>query len=169
MPDYSELVDHRAAHPAAAEAPTPQRLMALLRESQRGAAVLTELLDSPAWDTFRSVLGFALETAEAERAILRDRVDTGELVGDERARADLRAQYLRGRIEALREAMDLPKRLIDRHEALDKLAGEGGGAHGPVGSGRSPEATDGAGYPTAAPVVKSAAGAASPRRILETR
>ena len=123
MPDYAEILDARAAGAATSPSgPTPQRLMALLRESQRGAAVLTELLDSPAWNIFRSVAGGELERAEAERAMLRDRVDAGDLVGDERARADLRLQYLRGRIDALRFATELPKQLIAKHEALDQAA-----------------------------------------------
>ena len=49
-------------------------------------------------------------------------------VGDERAKADLRLQYLRGAIEKLQKAMDLPKTLIGQDAKLQRLAG-GGGAH----------------------------------------
>ena len=108
----------------------PAAIAAFLKESRAGRRS-DRSTRFAGWDTFRSIIAADLETAEAERAILRDRVDSGELVGDERARADLRAQYLRGRIEALREAMDLPKRLIERHESLDKLAG-------PVGNSDKP-------------------------------
>ena len=122
-PDYSEVLDQRAAQPAVTDAPTPQRLMALLRESQRGAAVLTELLDSPAWNVFRSTLAGYLQPAETERALLREQIEAGQVVGDERERADLRLQYLRGVILGLTLAMDLPKQLIEQHEKLDALAG----------------------------------------------
>lgn len=132
MPDYAEILEARAAEKAASPSgPTPQRLMALLRESQRGAAVLTELLDSPAWDTFRSNLKGYLDPAEAERALLREQIEAGQVVGDERERADLRLQYLRGLILGLTLAMDLPKQLIDRHEQLEQLAV----APTPVGDG----------------------------------
>ena len=97
--------------------------MALLRESQRGAAVLTELLDSPAWNVFRSTLASHLQPAETERALLREQIEAGQVVGDERERADLRLQYLRGLILGLTLAMDLPKQLIEQHEKLDALAG----------------------------------------------
>lgn len=96
--------------------------MALLRESQRGAAVLTELLDSPAWDVFRSNIKGYLDPAEAERTMLRDRLEGDELVGDDRLRAESRAKELRGFIRGLTLAMELPKRLIEQHETLDKLA-----------------------------------------------
>lgn len=122
MPDYAEIVDARAP---ASGGPNPQKLMALLRESQRGAAVLTELLDSPAWNVFRSTLAVDLQPAEAERALLREQIEAGQVVGDERERADLRLQYLRGLIRGLTLAMDLPKQLIEQHEKLDALAGGG--------------------------------------------
>ena len=75
MPDYSEVLALRAAEAPQAGAPTPQRLAAMLRASERGAAVLTELLDSPAWNVFRSVVGGALEPAEAEREMLLERLE----------------------------------------------------------------------------------------------
>lgn len=171
MPDFSEVMDARAAAPAGPGAPSPQALMALLRESQRGAAVLTELLDSPAWNVFRSTIGGALESAEAERAVLRERMEAGEVVGDDRARSELRLQYLRGKVEALRLAMELPKQLIDRHDKLETLAGrvhpnEDAGrvhANGEQAEGGDAIASARAaprGHSTAAPVVTSAAGAA---------
>lgn len=156
-PDFSEVLDFRASQPAPAGAPTPQRLAAMLRESQRGAAVLTELLDSPAWNVFRSVMGADLQACEAERGVLRDQIEAGSLVGDERERADRRLQYLRGAIEKLTRALALPKDLIERHKALDTLARGGDGANGSVvGIG-------GTGHPTAGP-----AGAAKPRRKRKT-
>lgn len=136
MPDYAEILDARAAeaiaHPSG---PTTQRLMALLRESQRGAAVLTELLESPAWNVFRSIIGADLQACEAERATLRDQIEGGALVGDDRERADLRLQYLRGAIEKLRRAMELPKQLIEQHAQLETLAG---GPPAPVGTAQTP-------------------------------
>ena len=125
MPSYSEILDARAAQPSASGATTPQRLAAMLRESQRGAVVLTELLDSPAWDVFRSNLAGQLQSAETERTLLREQIEAGQVVGDERARADLRLQYLRGIILAFTLAMELPKTLIDQHEDLDRLAKAG--------------------------------------------
>lgn len=150
MPEYSEVLDARAAQPAAPGTPTPQHLAALLRESQRGAAVLTDLLGSPAWDVFRSVLTADREGCEGERAVLRDRIEAGELVGDDRTRADLRLQYLRGAIEKLTRALALPKDLIARHAALDTLAGRGG-AEGPVRPAGHAEATGGGGPGSATP------------------
>ena len=123
-PDFSEVLEARVPSPAAG--PNPQKLMALLRESQRGAAVLTELLDSPAWNVFRSTLAGYLQPAETERALLREQIEGGQVVGDERARADLRLQYLRGLILAFTLAMELPKKLIEQHETLDALAGAAG-------------------------------------------
>lgn len=125
MPDYGEVLDARAAEAADTPAgPSVQRLMALLRESQRGAAVLTDLLGSPAWDVFRSNLKGYLDPAEAERALLREQIEAGQVVGDERERADLRLQYLRGLILGLTLALDLPKQFISRHETLDALAAD---------------------------------------------
>lgn len=124
MPDYSELLDHRAAQPNGhAAGPTPQQIAAFMRESARGAAVLTDLLDSPEWDIFRSVLLADVQRDEAERETIRNRIESGELVGDERARMDLRLQYLRGAIERGRRALDLPKDLIDRHRRLEAAGG----------------------------------------------
>ena len=132
MPSFEEVMEAQAAEAAttAHAGPTPQQIAAFMRESARGAAVLTELLDTPAWNIFRSVIGGDLRACEAERAVLRDQMESGSLVGDERARADLRLQYLRGAIEKLRRAMELPKDLVDRHARLEKAAS------GPVGEGR---------------------------------
>ena len=125
MPSYAEIMEAREAEATTrvAPGPTPQQVAAFMRESARGAAVLTELLDSPAWDTFRSVLGADLQGCEAERAVLREQIEAGTLVGDERARADLRLQFLRGRIEALQLAMGLPKDLIAADAKLQTAAG----------------------------------------------
>jgi hypothetical protein len=127
MPSFSEVMEARAADTADVThtGPSPQQIAALLRESHHGATVLSELLDSPAWNVFRSNVGGWLEGAGAERAILRERMEAGELVGDERARADLRLQFLRGLIEAYTKAMALPVDLIARHEKLDALASGG--------------------------------------------
>ena len=167
MPDYSEILEARAAQSPAGTGPPPQQLTAFLRESARGAAVLTELLEDPGWNVFRSTIGGDLERAEAERAVLRERTEGGELVGDDRARAELRLQYLRGVIEQARRAMELPKTLIDRHAAMETLAGQGGGAnHGDMSTVRQqppvPPMSAG-GDSTPAPVVKSAAGAGRTR------
>ena len=81
MPSYSEILDARAAQPSASGATTPQRLAAMLRESQRGAVVLTELLDSPAWDVFRSNLAGHLQSAYTERTLLREQIEAGQVVG----------------------------------------------------------------------------------------
>lgn len=119
MPDYSEILDYQLAQ-AQARAPSSHALMAMLRESQRGAAVLEELLGDPSWDVFRSNIEGYRKADEAERATLRDAIERGTAVGDERARADFRLQYLRGRLEAFQIALDLPKALIDKHETLEK-------------------------------------------------
>ena len=165
-PDYSEILEARAAQSPAGPGPTPQQLTAFLRESARGATVLTELLEDPGWNVFRSTIGGDLERAEAERAVLRERMEGGELVGDDRARAELRLQYLRGVIEQARRAMELPKTLIDRHAAMETLAGQGGGANGRAGGTTAtvpPDPNRGGGDSTPAPVVKSAAGAGRTR------
>ena len=123
MPSYEEVLDARAAEAAPPHrGPTSAQIAAFMRESARGAAVLDELLDSPAWNTFRSVILADLQACEAERGVLRERSETGELVGDERAKADLRLQYLRGAIEKLTRAMEVPTTLIARHAALEKAA-----------------------------------------------
>ena len=122
MPSYEEVIEARDAE-RAPTGPTPQQLAAMLRESARGAAVLTDQLDSPAWNIFRSVVLADLTACAAERAVLRERIEAGELVGDERAKADLRLQYLRGAIEKLQKAMDLPKTLIDQDAKLQRAAG----------------------------------------------
>ena len=122
MPDYSEIEDARAAQPTPNGQPNPQQIAAFLRESARGAAVLTDLLDSPAWNVFRSNVGGRLEQFKAEREILRNRIEAGEIVGDERARADLRLQRLLGLIEAHEFDMALPKELIAAHGRLETMA-----------------------------------------------
>ena len=121
-PDYSEIMAGRAAEAPQAGAPTPQRLAAMLRASERGAAVLTELLDSPAWNVFRSVVGGRLAPYETERTIIREQIEAGSLVGEERERKDRRFQFLRGAIEAHTFDLDLPKQLIAKHNAMEKVA-----------------------------------------------
>jgi hypothetical protein len=126
MPSYEEVMEAREAETATKPSgPTPQQVAAFMRESARGAAVLTELLDSPAWNVFTTIITGDPQRADAERAILRDRIESGDVVGDDRARADLRLQYLRGQIEAFTIALGLPKTLIGRHETLAKAAGNG--------------------------------------------
>lgn len=120
-PDYSEVLEARASQ-STPGVPTQNQIAAFLRESAHGAVVLTELLDSPSWNIFRSNLGGDLQACEAERTLLRDRIEGGGLVGDERARADLRLQYLRGAIDKLTRALDLPKQLIAQHDAMEKVA-----------------------------------------------
>ena len=165
-PDYSEVLDlwaEQAKHAAA----SPEAIHALLRESQRGAVVLDELLDSPAWNIFRSNLAGQVQGYDIERTQLRGQVEAGTLVGDERARADLRLQYLRGLLEAFQIALDLPKTLIGKHATLEKVvqgnaAAKEGDAHLPLPDvlptaqvRRVPGKLS-----TAAPAVRSATGAA---------
>lgn len=169
MPDYAEVLDAREAESApTARGLTPAQINAFLRESARGAAVLTELLDSPAWNVFRSNVAGRLEPLKAERETLRSQIEAGALVGDDRARADLRLQYLRGAIEAYTFAMALPKALIEQHQKLDTLAGGNGGGADSLHSVRGDPRREHAvlADSTAAPVVMSAAGAArsKPRR-----
>lgn len=125
MPDYEEVMEARANdHTRHVVGPSPQALAAILHESHRAATVLTELLDSPAWNVFRSNIAGSLQAAEAERALLRDKIEGGALVGDDRARADLRLQYLRGLIEAYTLALELPKQLVAQHEKLETFVSE---------------------------------------------
>lgn len=124
MPSFGDVMDARdAAASQISRGITPAQINAFLRESARGAAVLTELLDSPAWNVFLSNVAGRLEPLKAERETLRNQIEAGALVGDERAKADLRLQYLRGSIEAHTFAMELPKALIAQHQQLDGLAG----------------------------------------------
>lgn len=166
MPSYDEILEAREAEAVqkAATGPSPQRVESLLRESARGAAVLTDLLDSPAWNIFRSVLGADLQVYEAERNIMREQIEAGTLVGDDRERADRRLQYLRGAIEKLTRAMELPKELIARHATLETAMGGSrrDEANGSVGGPEAAGEADGTRYPAPPPVVRSAAGGGRP-------
>lgn len=121
MPDYSEVIEARAGSEQTPSGPTQQQISAFMRESGRGAVVLAELLESPAWNIFRATLSSDFLRAEAERTQLRVQLEVGALVGDERDRADLRLQYLRGRVEAFQIALDLPKALIKKHNDLETI------------------------------------------------
>ena len=138
-PDYSEVLDlwaEQAKHAAA----SPEAIHALLRESQRGAVVLDELLDSPAWNIFRSNLAGQVQGYDIERTQLRGQVEAGTLVGDERARADLRLQYLRGLLEAFQIALDVPRCASNRTgPASAREAFNGGPGREVCDRGRAPE------------------------------
>ena len=125
MPDYSEVIALQQRE-AARRAPSPAEL-ALHRQRQQTIVMkMEQLLAADEWTTYTAHVAALRERDEGLAEVIRARVEAGELVGDELARASLRLQRLLGRLDAYRDALAIPgaviKQAADEAERSDPAA-----------------------------------------------
>ena len=121
MPDPSEiqaLFDRQRL----TSGPTMEAMAEHRRASRIVAMQMEDLVGDMPGDTLLKHLAVLLEGDAAAMQALTDQITQGMLVGDDLARETMRLQYLRGRIEARREDMELPGRLIEQAQATAEAA-----------------------------------------------
>ena len=124
MPDPSEI-QALFERQRPTSGPTAEQMAKHLRGSRIVAMQMEDLVGDTPGDTFIKHLAVMLEGDVAAMRALTEQITEGVLVGDDLARATMRLQYLRGRIEARREDMDLPDRLIEQAQATAEAARRG--------------------------------------------
>ena len=104
---------------ASARGPSPGWLDAQRRAMHTVTLSMEELERGDVWAVYGHHLDGLIAADEAAKTQLHAEIDTGALVGDDLARAQLRLQRLVGRIEARREDQALPRELITRYTQIE--------------------------------------------------
>ena len=121
MPDPSEI-QALFNRQRSTSGPTAEQMAKHLRGSRIVAMQMEDLVGDTAGDTFRKHLTALIVADEAAQQAIIDGITQGLLVAADLARETMRLQYLRGRIEARKEDLDLPGRLIEQAQATEAAA-----------------------------------------------
>ena len=112
-PDYTEVIELQRRE-AGRRGPSPVELAAHRQRQQTIAMKMEQLLAADEWTTFTAHVAALRERDEGFVESLRAEVERGALVGDGLARAMLQIQYLRGRLEGYRDALAIPKAVVEQ-------------------------------------------------------
>ena len=127
MPDYSDVIALQRRE-AAAQGPSPAELAAHRQHQQTIAMKMEQLLAADEWTTYTAHVAALRERDEGVAEGIRARVEAGELVGDELARASLRLQRLLGRLDAYRDALAIPEAVVRQANATPAVTSAAGAA-----------------------------------------
>ena len=118
MPSWTEV--HAELERRSKERPSaPQALLdAHVQGSHMVALKLEELLKGDDWNTFVAHLKAFQALDEAERDTLRSQIEAGGSAPEELYRATSRLQRVLGRLERGEQALNLPKEILARDQAL---------------------------------------------------
>ena len=130
MPDIA-AVQAAVKRAATQRGPSPAEAAALQQTRALVGMRMDLLLNGDGWDVYRAHVESLRADAQTALDAERDRVETAGLVGDEAARAVLRATVLRDRVETYTRVLGLPQFLVQQ-------AGNGDASPlGPAGLGRA--------------------------------
>lgn len=111
MPDFSDVQDLQKRQTAARQ-PTPEEWTRHQAMQETIVLRMETLLDLDEWQTYIAHVEKFRERDAAQLEALRDRLESGQLVGEELARVSQTAFGLRSRLEVYRDVLAIPAAVL---------------------------------------------------------
>lgn len=108
--EYDRMLARRAQERARDQAPE-------LRRIGQAAVAAERLTGEATWDYFLTIVQDALEQTDRAIAEIQERIAAVEVVGDALTAAKVRLVQLESRAEALRQVIEIPRRVMELGEA----------------------------------------------------
>lgn len=113
MPDWSEVQAVREREADQRPSPSEQRRALTLVRTK-----LEDLINSSDWQLFCQHVEALIERDQTQLMHIQETAFSNQMVGDDLSRAMLAIQYLRGRCDAYREALQVPDTVSQQAKGL---------------------------------------------------